>query len=105
MDGIRWKEFSLALQLGHVGSEFSRALYWETKADFPNREKALLRALQLLDLTIQDDRWRPRLKELTRLREVMCDWFCGQKQYDTSPQQLEKYFTDFAVYSRKEAAV
>lgn len=42
--------------------------------------------LELLDLTIEDPRWRGtgRLKELLRLREVLCDLFYGDNVYNTT---------------------
>ena len=35
--------------------------------------------LELLDLTIADDRWRGRRKELTRARELLCDAMQGEQ--------------------------
>ena len=36
-------------------------------------EKAFVRALELLDLTITDPRWKGRRKELTRARTFLCE--------------------------------
>ena len=70
----RWFTFSIAAQLGNVGSEYERALRWKKQGARDRFEHAFARMLELLDLTIADPRWKNhRLKELTRLREVLCD--------------------------------
>ena len=97
MDIQKWSKFSLAQQLGHIGSEIARARRWEEKNDFTSRDNALERALELVDLTLEDRRWKTRLKEIARLRELMCDWFLGQKIYEILPSSLEEYCTIFAL--------
>ncbi len=42
-------------------------------------EQAFDRAVELLDLTIADERWKGRRKELTRARELLCDAMFGGK--------------------------
>lgn len=93
----RWFTLSLAEQLGNVGSEYERALRWKGKnQDY--FEKAFERMLELLDLTIQDPRWRNhRLKELLRLREQACEELLAQ----TLPEAtLKKYFLYFGLLAR-----
>ena len=97
MDIQKWSKFSLAQQLGHIGSEISRARHWEEKKDLTSRDNALERALELVDLTLEDRRWRLRLKEIVRLREVIGDWLIGQKNYDVLPSALEEYCTSFTL--------
>ena len=95
-----WGRFTLAQQLGNVGSEVSRALRWKNK-DPQLFDKAMIRALELLDLTIADPRWRRRLKELTRARELLCDAWLGGKEYRTDLEGLNRYFLNFALAARK----
>jgi len=75
----RWYEFSLSRQLANIGSEFSRTLYWKEKDDKESEEKSFDRLLELIDLTISDKRWKNRLWEILRLREVICDFFFSWK--------------------------
>ena len=63
-------------------------------------EKAFARALELLDLTIGDPRWRGRRKELMRVREVLCDAMLGGKEYGSDLAGLDRYFYPFAVAAR-----
>jgi hypothetical protein len=67
----RWLRLSLVEQLANVGSEVERAIRWRGKGNAAYGQRALERALELLDLTIADEKNRLRLKELTRLREAL----------------------------------
>lgn len=95
----RWQKMSLAEQMGNIGSEVSRALKWQGKnpAYFKN---AIFRALELLDLTISDKRWLAGIKEITRVKEILCDTAFGENQYQTSLEDLDRYFTQFALVAR-----
>jgi hypothetical protein len=96
----RWSYLTLAQQLGNVGSEVSRAQRWKDK-DPKLFANAMIRALELLDLSIRDPRWRHRLKELTRARELLCDAWFGGKEYSTDLEGLNRYFFHFALAARK----
>ena len=37
------------------------------------------------------------LKELARLREVVCDYFFGENEYQSSESNLMKYFDQFTM--------
>jgi hypothetical protein len=52
-------------------------------------EGAVVRALELFDLTLSDPRWRKRLKEIARAREVFCDAVHGGQTYNTTLEDLE----------------
>ncbi|MBI5346899.1 MAG: hypothetical protein HZB76_07150 [Chlamydiae bacterium] len=96
----RWFTFSLAEQLGNIGSEVSRAITATAKGDKKRFENAILRAFELFELTISDPRWRRRLKELTRARELFCDAISGGSEYGTTLEDLNKYFFYFAIAAR-----
>jgi len=95
MEAGRWHELTLPEQLGNIGSEFHR---WTAVKS----EKSFAETLDLLDLTISDIRWNNRLKELTRLREIICDVSMDSKFYDTSATALEKYLFSFALLARRK---
>jgi hypothetical protein len=100
--GGRWHELSLAEQLGNVGSEISRASKWATRNPELARG-ALERALELIDLTLDDPRHRqspPRLREIARVREVVVDFFDGPNQYRSTATGLQKYFDAYALAVR-----
>lgn len=98
----RWQTLSLAEQLGNIGSEVSRTKNWQNKNP-ATAAKASERALELLDLTINDKRWYTGLKELTRLREIFCDTIFNEGQeYQSSLTDLEKYFFPFTLLARSK---
>jgi hypothetical protein len=92
----RWRAFSLVEQLANVGSEVERALNWLDKRNPEYSQLAFLRALELLDLTIADPRHRRRLKELTRLREALLDFFMGDNTFKSTGKSWRGYFYGFA---------
>ncbi len=94
----RWLEFSLAEQLGNIGSEVGRAA--RSRNDVQRFNGAVQRALELFDLTLGDFRWRKRLKEIARVREVFCDAIEGGLEYGTSLEDLDGYFYYFAFAAR-----
>ena len=99
----RWYELNLPEQLGNVGSDVDRIISWRKKDNEEHATNAFYRALDLLDLTISDKRWHgPKLKELCRLREVLCDSFFGGHEYNTPLEYFSKYFYQFALIAHKD---
>ena len=98
----RWFNFSIYEQLGNIGSEFERAARAFERGDYERFEKAFERMLELLDLTVEDPKWRTRhrLRELLRLREEVCDVFHGNEVIGTSIETLKKYFLYFGIAAR-----
>ncbi len=95
----RWQELSLMEQLGNIGSEVGRAAKWQGK-DKEAFELAAKRAFELLDLTMQDRRWQRRLKEIARARELFSAALLNDDRYQTTLQDLERYFFQFALAAR-----
>jgi len=98
--GGRWFNFSLSEQLANIGSEVERTIKWRNKSNQKYSNNAFERALELLDLTIADKKNVKRLKELTRLREILVDYFFGDNQYSSSDQLWQKYFYAFNYAAR-----
>lgn len=94
-----WQRLSLMEQLGNIGSEINRALNWREK-DINLYDGAINRAFELLDMTIADLRWRARLKEIIRARELLADAIFGGKEYKTTLEDLNRYFFHFAIAAR-----
>ncbi|PIY96566.1 MAG: hypothetical protein COY66_03900 [Candidatus Kerfeldbacteria bacterium CG_4_10_14_0_8_um_filter_42_10] len=101
MDQRRWQKFSLPEQLANIGSEVNRFFHWKMSGDAENQNKALERALDLIDLTLKTPLYGTSLKELCRLREIIKDLFIGKKEYSFSPRSIQDYFLMFAVAARK----
>lgn len=95
----KWRSYSLARQLANIGSEVGRVIFWRQKNERENLNSAIDRALELFDLTINDKRWRNKLKEILRLREIFCDFAFQQNNFQVSSKMLSDYFLDFALIS------
>lgn len=95
-----WRRLTLLEQLANVGTEVGRMARWkgnnETRA-----AAAFERALELLDLTLADPRWRGRRREIARARELLCDAEAGGTTYGTTLEGLDRYFLAFAVAARQ----
>lgn len=99
----RWFTFSLAEQLGNVGSEVERAIRWREKGNHEYFESAYARMLELMDLTIVDPRWKGcRKRELARVREGLCDSFEGGHEMNIPLSDWPKYFLPFAILVRRK---
>jgi hypothetical protein len=95
----RWWTLSLPEQLGHIGSEVSRTLKWQSR-DPRIAQGAFERALELIDLTLDDPRHRQspaRMREIARVREVLADFVLGTNQYQSTASNLQGYFDAYAV--------
>ncbi len=92
----RWNTFSLAMQMGNIGSEVNRLLQWRG-TNAVRADKALERALELIDLTISDSRWKLRVGEFLRLREVVADLGQQKSSLEIEPSVVKNYFLPFAA--------
>ncbi|HEY2810244.1 MAG TPA: hypothetical protein VGJ00_02495 [Rhabdochlamydiaceae bacterium] len=93
-----WAKFSLEEQMANIGSEVSRALRAQ---DNPSRYwGAVARTLDLFYLTVEDPRWKGRLKEILRVRELFAAAALGSDEFKTSLQDLNRYFDCFAWLAR-----
>jgi hypothetical protein len=102
----RWRSLSLIEQLANTGSEIERALNWAAKCNAEFSVLAVDRGLELLDLTIADPKNRRRLKELTRVREALVDYFVCSNEYVSSAAAWHRYFHAYglAAAHRRQAA-
>lgn len=92
----QWRQLSFEYQLGNIGSEITRARIWDEKGDNEQRNRALERALELIDLTLQDT----QAGEIKILRDVVQDKLAMKNAYDCPLDTLENYFLPFALLAR-----
>lgn len=98
----RWFTLTFFEQMAHIGSEVIRAISWKGRNENYSR-RAVERALELLEFTIEDvkNKSKPsRLKELTRLREVLIDYFYFENKFGSNEKLWEKYFNSFSYAAR-----
>jgi len=97
----RWQKLSFLEQMANIGSEVERALNWKAKDNIIYSQQAFERALELIDLTLDNLRFFPRLKEVARLREALVDYFSGVNQFMTEEVFWRKYFLNFVYAARR----
>jgi hypothetical protein len=95
-----WQKLSFFEQMSNIGSEVERAINWKNKKDEEYSRMAFERALELIDLTIADKKNRKRLREITRVREVLVDYFICGNNYSSSDKNWKDYFYSFAFASK-----
>ena len=97
----RWNELTLMEQLANVGSEVARVVQAKTLGNDRRFAAALDRCLDLFDLTLADERWHGRRREIARAREVVCDFLVGENHYGSTASSIDAYFLTFARGARR----
>lgn len=94
----RWAKMPLAEQMLNIGSEISRANRWKGKGNREQCERAVFQALELIDLTLEAQKGHHSLKEFTRMREAICDYYPGENEYRSTGEQIQR---DFDMFLKK----
>ncbi|MEI8012071.1 MAG: hypothetical protein WCI27_06280 [Candidatus Omnitrophota bacterium] len=97
----RWKELTLCEQMANIGSEVERALNWKQKQNPVYSRKAVERALELLDLTLDSASRFSQRKEVARVREAVVDFFIGSNQFGSTDKSWRRYFLSFTYAARR----
>ena len=83
MELNRWQKFNKREQLLMIGSEFLRAKTWQ-REDKEKFISALWRALELIDLTLSDSKWKNDLQMLLGLKEEVAKFYSAGRTDDVS---------------------
>jgi len=97
----RWKQLSFFEQMANIGSEVERALNWQAKHNVEYCKQASNRALELIDLSLDNLVSYSRIKEVARLREAIVDYFYDTNQFMSTETLWRKYFLAFAYAARR----
>ena len=81
MELNRWQKFKKREQLLMIGSEFLRAKNWQEK-DNEKFISALWRALELIDLTLADLKWKKDSRILLGLRDEVAKFYSADRTDD-----------------------
>ena len=95
-----WSELNIYEQMANIGSEVIRSINWKNKKNIRFSRNSIERGLELLGLTIADKKNKKHLKELTRLWEILVDYFYYTNSYSSSDRSWEKYFLAFNYAAR-----
>lgn len=93
-----WAEHPITYQMGNIGSEVSRSLKWSARGNQARANKAIDRALELFDFTIEaNQRNAGRLTEILKARDEFCDYFFAGNTYRTDPSTMQRYYDGFTM--------
>ncbi|MCK4859509.1 MAG: hypothetical protein KAS87_03005 [Candidatus Omnitrophica bacterium] len=93
----KWQGFSKEDQILNIAAEFSRAKNGLIDNDEKQVLNCLDRAFELLDLTINDSRWRRGLNELLRLRDVLAQFYISKYK---SVDEFKKIFQTLLMFTK-----
>ncbi|HJZ10700.1 MAG TPA: hypothetical protein VJ521_01025 [Acidobacteriota bacterium] len=79
MTGDRWRGFDKRFQLLAIGSEFERARVAEERGLQEDVRMMLDRALELIDLSLGDPKWRDDAPMLLGLRDEVVGFRNGER--------------------------
>lgn len=86
-----WIKKSFLEQMANIGSEVYRAISWKER-NSEYSEIAFNRSLELFDLTKNSKLTSSQYRELTRTREIWVDYFKYDNQYNSTGEDINKYF-------------
>ena len=90
----RWFRLSFDEQMANVGADIGRTINWRNK-DIQQSSRFFETGLELLDLTIDDEKNKERLNELLKAREALVDYFCFDNIYGSTDEKWNNYFYGF----------
>ena len=96
----KWHTLSLAEQMANIGSDVHRSFVWYKRKQDKLFRDAFERALELFDMTLADERWKGRRKEIGRSREIFCAIFYGPERFDNLEGEIESmdnYFLQWGI--------
>jgi len=96
----RWAAMPFFEQMSNIGSEVERTIKWKAKGNKEYSRMAFERSLELLELTIADSKNMKRLRELTRLKEILIDHFEFDNDYNSTDKNWSNYFYSFNYASQ-----
>ncbi len=95
-----WRKKSFMEQMANIGSEVYRAINWRNKGNEEYAQLAFERSLELFDLSKESKLTYPQYKELLRMREIWVDYFKYDNKYNSTGEDINKYFMYITIASR-----
>ena len=76
----KWAKYSKGQQILMIANEINRAKNWIAKKQAAETNLAYERAFELIDLTVEDKKWKGRNRELLRFREIISELYCNSNK-------------------------
>ena len=90
-----WFEMPVSMQISNIGSEVSRAINWKNKGNEKRKIGFCEKAIEFLQLSIEDPKNSHRIGEFSFCIEELKDYFLGDNIYKTTDEMLHKYYDAF----------
>ncbi len=91
----RWKELSFIEQMGNIGSEVGRTFIYFKQNDKKNFIISREKAMELFDLTLEDERWENKKEKIIKTKEMFCSLISDTnltEELDKKMNNLDEYF-------------
>ena len=95
----RWQTFSKGRQILMIATELSRAKNWIEKKQNFETNQCYERAFELIDLTVEDSKWKNGLKEILRFRELLAELYLQNNKNAKMNQSLYDILLTLSVES------
>ncbi len=102
VDQERWSKMSIFEQMGNIYSEVGRSFNAGWRNNKQDQQHAVMRAVDLFDITIRVliGFKSPKAKEVLRAKEVYLNAIYGDGTNDQAIKNLDRYFRQFAIAAR-----
>ena len=85
----------VGVQISNVGSEVHRAISWKNRGDEQKKINFFLKAIEFIELMKEDPKNQYRKRELDCCIDELRDYFTGENIYNTTEEQLIRYYDAF----------
>lgn len=96
-DYEKWSKMAVGTQLANVGGEINRAIRWKNRGDDKKTANFYKKAMEFLELTMQDPKNSHRVGELNEARYELEDFFYGGNTYQNTDKSIMKYYDAFLM--------
>ena len=97
----RWSRFSFDEQMANIGAEVGRTINRRHK-DSEQSSKHFEIGLELLDLTIDDEKNKSKFEKLCEVRNNLVKYFCFDNADNLSDEKWNSYFYAFNYAARNK---
>lgn len=92
---VNWFAMPIGVQISNVGSEVHRAIRWKKSGDVQKKNNFCMKAIEFLELMKKDPKNQYRKGELNCCIDELQDYLMGENIYNTTEEQLIKYYDAF----------
>jgi len=86
----RWQQLPAFQQILMIANELNRAGNWLNKRQYREAKSCYERALELTSLTLEDNRWQNKRRELARFKEITATLYADPAPDSALNAQLMK---------------